>query len=247
MNQLDKTLDCDKTSLASNEPADIGFTETERDGNAVEGANPDGAANNIASAAESLFSNCCENDSVATPESSLEEEPGQDPNQEAASERLDAIEATLAELAGLFRAKIDRSEYELETLRRQSDEIQEYRADLYGKLTLPLLQGIIQVHAGMMKTAERFARTEDGQEGAVPISTVEIFCEELEDLLGDNGVERFAVATGDAFVSGDMRIIGKVTTADEALVGTVADTASDGYRLGAKVIAPARVKVHVAE
>ena len=247
MNPLDKTHDCDETSLASDEPTGIGFTETERDGNDVEEATPNNAANNIASAAESLFSDCCENDSVAIPESSLEQEPEQGPNQEAASERLDAIEAALAELARLFRTKIDRSEYELETLRKQSDEIQEYRADLYGKLTLPLLQGIVQVHAGMMKTVERFAHMEDDREGAVPISTVEVFCEELEDLLSDNGVERFSVAPGDAFVSGDMRIIGKVATTDEALIGTIAAAASDGYRLNGKSIAPARVKVHVAE
>lgn len=42
---------------------------------------------------------------------------------------------TLTRLEDMFTAKIDRSEYELETLKRQSEEIQEYKLDLYASIS----------------------------------------------------------------------------------------------------------------
>lgn len=174
-------------------------------------------------------------------ESPAEEPPIEERHQDDKDVTLDDVEARLAVLEGLFRAKIDRTEYEVETLRKQSDEMQGYRNDLFAKVMHPLLREVARIHSGIKQV---LAHADDSELiGAV---AVEAYVDDLADLLSDYGIEEYAPEPGSSFVSGLCKIASKQETSDEALIGTIAELKSPGYMLeSSKPFIPARVKVHV--
>lgn len=173
-----------------------------------------------------------------------EEAPGCPPSDERVIQRVDAllddVTARIAMLEELFRTKIDRTEYEVETLRKQSEEIQEYRTDLYAKLTHPLLREVARIRAGMMQALKSV-----DAEGLVCASVIEAYADDLADVLLDYGIEDYVPEPGDKFVSGICKIAGKQETDDLALVGTIVETKAQGYRMqSGEPFVPARVKVY---
>lgn len=72
---------------------------------------------------------------------------------------------------------------------------------------------------------------------------VEYIHQQLLKVLADNGVTPIAVNIGDAFDANIHEPVGNETTDDEMKDHTIASVAQSGYKMGERVLRPARVKV----
>lgn len=155
---------------------------------------------------------------------------------------LHEVVKRIDDLESLFRAKISRSEYEEQVLKRYSDEIHEYRGDLYKKITLPLIKEIIGVRDAACSMVEQAHIKE---ETTVDIDSVEFICDMLETALGSYGVTVRRPEVGRELEKGLERPVGRVKTATIDEHGTIADFMNDSYLMDGKCISPAKVKVFV--
>jgi molecular chaperone GrpE len=72
---------------------------------------------------------------------------------------------------------------------------------------------------------------------------VEYIHQQLLKVLADNGVTPISVKEGDAFDANVHEPVGNETTDDESKDHTIASIAQSGYKMGERVLRPARVKV----
>lgn len=155
---------------------------------------------------------------------------------------LDDVMDRIGGLEDLFKSKISRSGYEEQVLKRYSDEIHEYKSDLYKKITLPLLKEIIAVRDAACSMLER-ARSEATTGATIGIDSVEFICDMLETALDNYGVTVRHSEIGEIPEKGTDRPIGRVKTATREEHGTIAVVMNDAYLMDGKCIAPAKVKV----
>lgn len=164
---------------------------------------------------------------------------------QAVLDALTGLEEKMDALTSLFKAKIEHSEYELEVARRYSEELQEYRNDLYQSIIDPLLRKVVTLAAGMAKAEEMAARRE---EDVVSLDSFALYREELEELLADYDIETYVPSEGDEFVSGEHKIASKgIPTTDETKARCIAAVKSKGYKSPTQVYAPAKVSVFIYE
>lgn len=159
-------------------------------------------------------------------------------------ERLSSVEERLGGLSELFDGKIARNEHEIATMKRMSEEVQEYRDGLYEKLTLPLIRDLVDARDALGSICDRYAQS---PEAADVIAEVEVCRSMLADRLARQSVEVVASSPGDEFLSFKHKIVGKVGTDDPDLQGRLAEVSGDSYRLGESYISPALVKVYALE
>lgn len=155
---------------------------------------------------------------------------------------LEQILETLERLEGLFSAKIDRSEYELETLKKQSEEIQEYKSDLYASILTPVLKPLSRMHS-YMKRALLKAQADDAD--SIAIDEFEFAFEDLTEVIEDNGVEIRTYEAGCPFESSCMKITSQVEVSDQEMNKTVSLVSSDAYIFKSGVLEKARTVVNV--
>lgn len=153
-------------------------------------------------------------------------------------ERLDV-------LSEQFKSRIARSEYEDQMLKRYSDEIHEYRADLFKKITLPLIKEIIGVRDAACAMIERASDQDASRTSS--IDSIAFLRDMLETALDNYGVTVHESQIGALPVKGADRPIGRVKTADSAAHGTIAAVLNDAYFMDGKCISPAKVKVFAFE
>lgn len=168
-------------------------------------------------------------------------------DQTAADERqvtLDDVMDRIGGLENLFKLKITRSEYEAQVLKRYSDEIHEYKSDLYKKITLPLLKEIIAVRDAACSMVER-AHNEAATGAAFGIDSLEFICDMLESALDNYGVIVRHPEIGEIPHKGTDRPIARVETSTHEEHGTIAAVMNDAYLMDGKCIVPAKVKVFV--
>ena len=139
-------------------------------------------------------------------------EDGDQPGDDAEQITLDDVVDRISSLEELFKSKISRSEYEEQVLKRYSDEIHEYKSDLYKKITLPLIKEIIGVRDATCAILER-ARNEESAGTTVGIDSVEFICDMLETALDNYGVTVRRPEVGGMPEKGTERPIGRVKTA----------------------------------
>lgn len=170
--------------------------------------------------------------------------------QSAMSDTADAMAALsklgedMAELKGMFSDRIARTDYETATMKKLSDEVQDYREDLYRKLTLPFMKDLIEIRNALMSTAE--GAKAKGEE-TVPLSVIEMFGNMVRDSLESHGVRTIEPAKGEKLDAACHKTIGRVPTADVDLQGTVVSCSSDCYMLGEDCLSPALVTVYCRE
>ena len=176
-------------------------------------------------------------------EAALEE---QQKSTAALCEQLQGLEKTMQDLSARFDAKVARNEYEATILKSMSDEIQQYRDDLYEKLTLPLIRDLIEARNALSFIQNRHGGASSTKASIAPkeIAAVQTM---LSDNLARNNVQVEQSRPGDDLLSFKHRVVGEVATSDESLVGKVAAVVNESYRLGDKYISPAMVKVYVPE
>lgn len=155
---------------------------------------------------------------------------------------LEQILEKLNDLDRMFTAKIDRSEYELETLKKQSEEMQEYKADLHASILAPVLKPLARTHA-FMKRAITKAHSENTD--SIPLAEFEFAFDDLSEVIEDSGVEVRSFEEGSPFEANLMKITGqnKVSEADKNK--TVNSATSDAYILKGTVLEKARTIVNV--
>ncbi len=162
----------------------------------------------------------------------------------AASELLSTVEQQIGNLSSQFESKIARNEHEVATMKRMSDEVQQYRDDLYAKLTLPLIRDMIEARDALGSICQRYAHDPDK---ADVISEINVCRSMLADRLGRQSVEVVTSSEGDEFLSFRHKIVGKVHTSDPSLQGRIAEVSGDSYRLGDQYLSPAMVKVYALD
>ena len=148
----------------------------------------------------------------------------------------------LNDLTNLFRTKISRSKYEEQVLKRYSDEIHEYKADLHKKITLPLIKEVIGVRDATRAILER-ARSENAETDSISIDSVEFISEMLETALDNHGVTVHTPIVGDLPDKATERPVGRVKTATAEMHGTIAAVMNDAYMMDGKCVASAKVKL----
>ncbi len=155
---------------------------------------------------------------------------------------LDQILESLNNLESMFAAKIDRSEYELETLKKQSEEIQGYKADLHASILMPVLKPLARMHS-YMKRAISKAEAENAD--SVSLDEFEFAFDDLTEVIEDNGVEVRVFEDGCPFESNCMKITSQVDVADPEKNKTVNSASSDAYIFKNTVLEKARTVVNV--
>lgn len=156
--------------------------------------------------------------------------------------RFAAIEEKIDVLSESFQTRIARSDYEDRMLKQYSDEIQQYRSDLYKKITLPLVKELIELR-DMMSSSIKREYEKDPDCTSVSINLIETYRDMIESSLSGYGVEPCSPEIGDELTPGVTRTVGKVKTGDESLHGRLAAVMNDGYLMDGKCISPAKVKV----
>lgn len=163
-------------------------------------------------------------------------------------EELARLNATLKEGLGIllqtFESKLAYDQSKQVQIDRLHDELQQHRGDLVARTVRPLINGIIRLHddagklLGSLKdkpedelTPKRFFKLFDG------------FQEDLEDLLGDNGVTAYR-EVGGPFDPRRQRLLRKVPTSNEALVGLVAESLRPGFEQGTQILEKERISAY---
>src|ERR1700730_670937 len=169
------------------------------------------------------------------------------PDLPAAARRLDVgLTAGFAEVLGELRDRLASDRFKEEQITRLHEELQAYKNDLIEKPARQLLRGLIRLHADLGKiavvlrgkpaeelTPERFLRH------------LADFEDDIELLLGQHGVERFA-APGERFDPHRQTALRTVATHDSGLVGEIAERLQPGFEQGELLLQKERVAVYIA-
>lgn len=176
------------------------------------------------------------------PDEGKSDNPADDPADDPIDKALEQIVEALNNLEQLFTAKIDRSEYELETLKKQSEEIQEYKADLYVSMLTPVLKPLARTHAHMKRA---ILKAQANEADTIPLVEVEFTLDDLSELIEDAGVEIRTFDEGDPFEVNAMKITGQTQVMEPEKNKTVNSVSSDAYIFKNTVLEKARTIVNV--
>ena len=168
----------------------------------------------------------------------------------AASDATDDSVATLA--AGMdrilraFDEKLRYDESKQQIIDRQHEELVGYRGDLVAQAAGPFIYAMIHHHAeiGKLLTAIR-------DEPATEMSSAKV-CELLESLqedvevvLGENGVAAYRAEISEPFDPARQTVVGKaLSTTDEGRSGTIAECLRPGFERDGKILVKAGVSAY---
>ena len=158
----------------------------------------------------------------------------------------ETVTAGFADLLQQLRDKLTYDRFKEEQIARLHEELQVYRSDLVAKPARQLVQGLIRMHDDLGKMAA--ALRQKPAEELTPERFFQQFADfrdDLELLLGQNGVERFQ-APGDVFDPRRQTAIRMVATDDPARVGQIAERLRPGFEQGEALLQKERVAVYVA-
>ncbi len=153
---------------------------------------------------------------------------------ERLSEQISAMES-------LFTKRIMHTDYEDKVIDQMHSELQKYKEDLYSQLVRPILLDIIEVRDSIMKNAAMYLAK---GEQSIPNNIFSAYAFDLQDILEKNNVEIYRSNNGDLFVPLKQRVVKKEITEDENLHGKIAESLSNGYNFGGRVISAEKVSVY---
>lgn len=158
----------------------------------------------------------------------------------------ETVTAGFADLLQQLRDKVTYDRFKEEQITRLHEELQAYKSDLVAKPARQLVQGLIRMHDDLGKMAA--ALRQKPAEELTPERFFQQFADfqdDLELLLGQNGVERFQ-APGDAFDPRRQTAIRMVPADDPAQVGQIAERLRPGFEQGDALLQKERIAVYVA-
>lgn len=156
----------------------------------------------------------------------------------------DHLSEQISTMETLFAKRIMHTDYEDKVIDRMHDELQRYKEDLYSQLVRPILLDIIEVRDSIMKNAATYLARAEGEQ-SIPNNVFSAYAFDLQDILEKNNVEIYRSNSGDLFVPLKQRVVKKEITEDESLHGKIAESLSDGYNFGGRVISSEKVSIYL--
>lgn len=178
-------------------------------------------------------------DSAASPEAVASDQAASEPSLES------IVNAGVERVLAAFETKLAYDAAKQVQIDRLHDEVMQHRRDLVARTAHPLIHGLIRIHddIGKLMTALR-AKPQDELTPARFFSLLEGFQEDVEIVLEHNGVKAYRMPAG-RFEPRRQRILKKVDTADEALVGMIAESIRPGFEQGETLLEKERVSAYV--
>jgi len=155
---------------------------------------------------------------------------------------LEGLSAKLGALEKQFSKRLAYDEGKEKIIDKLHSELQNYKSDLYTKLTKPIFYDIAVVLDDIRKT--RIGLNEQSQESAVLLESI---ADSLICLLDKYEVTQFSSETGSKYQATTQRMVRMQTTSDETLAGHIAESISPGYERGDLLIYPEKVTVYKME
>lgn len=150
----------------------------------------------------------------------------------------------LSTMEMLFSKRIMHTDYEDKVIDQMHSELHRYKEDLYSQLIRPILLDIIEVRDSIMKNAALY-QTKSEEEQSIPNNIFSAYAFDLQDILEKNNVEIYRSNSGDPFVPLKQRVVKKEITEDENLHGKIAESLSNGYNFGGRVISAEKVSIYL--
>lgn len=162
---------------------------------------------------------------------------------------IDAINGLNEKIDGmndLFAKKMMHTTHEEKIVDQMHAELQKYKEDLYAQLIRPVLIDIIGIRDSIKRNVKIIgAKPEEEQK--IDLKFFGDYAYDLEDILDKNNVIIYSSKEGDTFTAIRQKVIKKIPTPVEELHGKVAESVSDGYEYGGRIIVPEKVDVYLYE
>ena len=157
---------------------------------------------------------------------------------------LVAIDAGVGRVLETFEAKLAYDAAKQRQIDQLHDEVQQHRAGLVARTIRPLALGTIKLHddIGKLIAAWRIKPVEELTPTRF-FALLEGLQEDIEILLGQNGVEPFRTAQA-SFDPRRQRVVRRVVVDDSGLVGTVAESVRLGFAQAAEILEKERVAIY---
>ena len=153
------------------------------------------------------------------------------------SEQISAMET-------LFSKRIMHTEYEDKIIDQMHSELQRYKEDLYSQMIRAILLDVIEVRDSIMRNAVTYLAKPKGEQ-SIPNDIFATYACDLQNILEKNNVEIYRSNSGDSFVPLKQRVVKKEITDYESLHGKIAESLSNGYNFGGRVISAEKVSVYL--
>ncbi len=156
------------------------------------------------------------------------------------------VHAAVDRVLRAFDQKLMYDQSKQQVIDRQHDELVGYRSDLVAQAARPFIYGMIHHHAEIGKLLAAI-RDEPAAEmsSARVCELFESLLEDVEDVLGENGVAAYRAEVSEPFDPARQTVVGRaLTTTDEERSGTVAACLGPGFERDGRILVKARVSAY---
>lgn len=153
-------------------------------------------------------------------------------------ERIENLTQQNELLHDKFDAKISDDKHKAQLFDKMYDELASYKKDLYAKLVGPFINETIS----LLDDYERLVDKIDSIDKERLVKYVKGIPDDLENLLDNNGVERYCDDT-EKFNPKTQRVVKTIFTGDIGLDNIIAERIRKGYRWNGVMLKPEMVKI----
>ena len=153
-------------------------------------------------------------------------------------ERIENLSQQNELLHDKFDAKISEDKHKAQLFDKMYDELASYKKDLYAKLVGPFINETIS----LLDDYERLVDKIDSIDKEKLVRYVKGIPDDLENLLDNNGVERYCDDT-EKFNPKTQRVVKTIFTGDIGLDNIIAERIRKGYRWNGVMLKPEMVKI----
>ena len=153
-------------------------------------------------------------------------------------ERIENLSQQNELLHDKFDAKISEDKHKAQLFDKMYDELASYKKDLYAKLVGPFINETIS----LLDDYERLVDKIDSIDKEKLVKYVKGIPDDLENLLDNNGVERYCDDT-EKFNPKTQRVVKTIFTGDIGLDNKIAERIRKGYRWNGVMLKPEMVKI----
>lgn len=145
-----------------------------------------------------------------------------------------------------FDEKIRYDESKQQAIDRQHEELVDYRRDIVARAAAPFIYGMIHHHAEigkLLKAVQEEHETE--MPSAKACDLLESLQEDVEQVLGENGVEAYRPEVAEPFDPVRQTVVGKTQpTEEETRSGTIAACLRPGFEREGRILVKAQVSAY---
>ena len=163
-----------------------------------------------------------------------------------ATDVVATVDAGVDRILRAFDEKLRYDQSKQQVIDRQHDELVGYRSDLVAQAGRPFIYGMIHHHAEIGKLLAA-VRNDPAAEmlSAKVCELLESLLEDVEDVLGENGVVAYRAEASEPFDPARQTVVGKVLpTTDQQSSGTIAACLGPGFERDGRILVKARVSAY---